>query len=369
MRAHTRLEVYWARLARNWQRVQQLAPRARILPMIKANAYGHGLVPVGQFLSQELKVETLGVATLGEAEAFLQETPNYRGRVMVFSETNLIEKEFHSRYNGQQIVPVVHEMPALEVFLTDRCYKHLPLVMKLNTGMNRLGVDEAEWEAAGQMILKSGRKSIHHLMSHFASSYSEYKAGDKTHRQVEAFQRGVKLLRGMGLDIEETSLANSGAIEQGIGKDETWVRPGLMLYGPHSFAGNTEMVSSFVTRMMKVFPVKRGVPVGYGNFVTAEDGFIAVLPLGYGDGFPTQLSGYKSQVNGLEAKIFGRINMDMSFLFFSTDAAGKIKAGDEVRFWDLDTAAVDAWAKHMDTHAYQAMCGISSRVPRVYRLG
>lgn len=369
MRAHTRLEVYWARLARNWQRVQQLAPHARILPMIKANAYGHGLVPVGQFLAQELKVETLGVATLGEAETFLHETPSYRGRVMVFSETNLIEKEFHSRYSSQQIIPVVHEMPALDVFLNDRCYKHLPLVMKLNTGMNRLGIDETDWEAAGQAILKSGRKSIHHLMSHFASSYTEYKTGDKTHRQVEAFQRAVSLLRGIGLTIEETSLANSGAIEQGIGKDETWVRPGLMLYGPHSFAGNTEMVSSFVTRMLKVFPVKRGVPIGYGNHVTSEDGFIAVLPLGYGDGFPTQLSGYKFKVNGLEAKIFGRINMDMAFLFFPTSAEGKIKAGDEVRFWDQDTRDVDAWAKHMDTHAYQAMCGISSRVPRVYRLG
>jgi alanine racemase len=369
MRAHTRLEVYWARLARNWQRVQQLAPSARILPMIKANAYGHGLVPVGQFLSQEMKVETLGVATLGEAEAFLQETPSYRGRVMVFSETNLIEKEFHSRYNSPQIIPVVHDMPALEVFLHDRCYKHLPLVMKLNTGMNRLGIEENDWEVAGRTILKSGRKSIHHLMSHFAYSYSEYKEGDRTHRQVEAFQRGVALLRGMGISIEETSLANSGAIEQGIGTTETWVRPGLMLYGPHSFAGETEMVSSLVTHVMSVFPVKRGVPVGYGNHVTSEDGIMAILPLGYGDGFPTQSTGYRFSVNGAEARVFGRINMDMVFLFFPGASPGVVKAGDEVRFWDTDPRDVDAWARHMDTHAYQAMCSISSRVPRIYRLG
>ena len=173
----------------------------------------------------------------------------------------------------------------------------------------------------------------------------------------------------MGISIEETSLANSGAIEQQFACDETWVRPGLMLYGPPSVKPTTQLVSSLVTRVMKVFPVKRGVPVGYGVSVPAEDGVIALVPIGYGDGFPTQSTGFNLVVNGMKAKVFGRINMDMAFLLLPADAMGKIKVGDEVRFWDAEPKPLLDWAQHMETHAYQALCGVSSRVPRVYRLG
>ncbi len=368
MRAHTRLEVYWSRLADNWGRIQQLAPRARVMPMIKADAYGHGMVPVGQFLHHELKASVLGVATLGEAEAFLHQSPKFSGQLMVFSETCITDKELHTRYQGEKIIPVVHDIAALDVFLNDRCFKHLPLCLKVNTGMNRLGLEETEWEAAGKKIRSAGR-SIHHLMSHFARSAEKLGPADKTHRQAESFRRARALFENQGIDVIETSLANSGAIEQQFACEETWVRPGLMLYGPHSFQGSTEMVSSLVTRIMKVFPVKRGVPVGYGVNVTPDDGVVAVLPIGYGDGLPTQLMGYPVTVNGVAGKIFGRINMDMAFIFFPSEAWGQVQVGDEVRFWDRDTVGIEAWAKYLGTHAYQALCSISGRVPRVYRLG
>jgi alanine racemase len=369
MREHTRLEISWAALTRNWEVIQNLAPRAQILPMIKANAYGHGLVKVGQFLHQSLKVKTLGVATLGEAETFLHETPRYAGVVLVFSDSNLTDPGISSRYQTKSIVPVIHEKSALEVFLSDKNFSHLPLVIKLNTGMNRLGLDETDWEWAAQLIVKSGRKSIQHLLTHFACSYMHYEEGDKTHRQEAAFARGLALFKAAGLAIEETSLANSGAIEQQASVEHTWVRPGLMLYGPGSFKARTEMISTFSTRILKVFEAKRGVPVGYGTHVPLEDGVMAVLPVGYGDGLPTQASGHKFQTLGFETKVFGRVNMDMAFLFFPKAAWGKIKAGDEIRFWESDPAAVVSWAEHMGTHPYQAMCGISGRVPRVYRLG
>ena len=141
-----------------------------------------------------------------------------------------------------------------------------------------------------------------------------------------------------------------------------------MLYGPPSFNKQGEIVSSLVTKILKVFPVKKGTPVGYGTNVTSEDGVIAVLPLGYGDGFPTHASGWKIQHEGFEAKIFGFVNMDMSFLFFPTEALGKIKSGDEVRLWNGDSRVLLSYAEHIKTHAYQALCSVSSRVPRIYRL-
>jgi len=369
MREHTRLEISWAALERNWEVIQRLAPGAQILPMIKANAYGHGLVEVGQHLASALKAKALGVATLGEAEVFLKATPKFQGQILVFSDSNLTDPGIEARYADERIVPVLHEASALEVFLRSKAFAHLPLVIKLNTGMNRLGLEEGEWEWAATRVLQSGRRSVQHLLSHFSCSYMEYEDGDKTHRQEAAFARGLAIFKAAGLSVEETSLANSGAIEQKISVNHSWVRPGLMLYGPGSFAARTEMISSFKTHIMKVFPVKRGVPVGYGTHVSLEDGVIAVLPVGYGDGLPTQLAGHKFPALGFETKVFGRVNMDMAFLFFPQDAWGKIKAGDEVRFWEKDPAAVVSWAEHMGTHPYQAMCGISGRVPRVYRLG
>lgn len=364
MRELTRLDVHWGRLARNWERVQKLAPGARILPMVKANAYGHGLVPVGQYLHDQLGAQTLGVATLGEAEALVAGL-TVKGAVYVFSEVDLHAPQ---RYSGKNIWPVLSNFGDLKLFLRSPAFSHLPLIVKLNTGMNRLGLDEGEWEEAGRLILQSGRKSIHHLLSHYACSYYELKAGDKTHRQAEAFERGLKLFRAQGLSVAETSLANSGAIEQKFSVDQTWVRPGLMLYGPASFSFPGEVISDLVTRAIKVFEVKKGTPVGYGVNVAAEDGVIAVVPMGYGDGLPTQAAGHRFEHQGFAAKIFGRVNMDMAFILFPTSALGKVNVGDEIRLWDARQASVDTLAQAMHTHAYQTMCAISGRVPRIYHL-
>ncbi len=367
MRAHTRLEVYWARLAHNWQRVRELAPQAKILPMIKANAYGHGLVPVANFLIEEMKAQALGVASLGEAEEVLKN--NLRSSVLVFSDTMIQDREYHNRYASSQIIPVIHHLSDLEVFLSDRCFKHLPLVLKLNTGMNRLGIAKSQWQTVVDLMKKNHRQTITHLMSHFARASEVITAGDMSHQQKNQFDEAVTFFQKAGLTIEETSLANSGAIEQKFATDYTWVRPGLMLYGPPSAKLATQMVSSLVTQVLTVFPVERGVPVGYGLHAPAQGGVIAVLPLGYGDGYPTQSSGFKITVNGMTAQVFGRVNMDMTFLLFDKSAEGKIKPGDEVRFWDADPTALVDWATHMGTHSYQALCGVSSRVPRHYRVG
>lgn len=365
MRDHTRLEVYWGRLARNWELVSRLAPTAKILPMVKANAYGHGLVPVSKFLHQDLKANVLGVATLGEAEAIFKDFPEFKGMLYAFSEINLAGNAH--RYAGRKIVPVISSLEDLELFLSNS-FSHLPLLLKLNTGMNRLGVAEDEWERAGKLIKNSGRSSINHLISHYAYSYLELKSGDRTSMQFEKFNQAKSFFQGMGISVEETSTANSGAIEQKFSVNETWVRPGLMLYGPPSFNKQGEIISSLVTRILKVFPVKKGTPVGYGTNVTSEDGVIAVLPLGYGDGFPTYASGWTFQHEDFQTKVFGFVNMDMSFLFFPTDALGRIKAGDEVRLWDADSRVLLSYAEHIKTHAYQALCSVSSRVPRIYRL-
>lgn len=368
MRLHTRLEVHLPRLARNFEKVQALAPHARVLPMVKANAYGHGLVPVSQFLVNQFGVSALGVATVGEGETLLRALPDYTGEVLVFSDTGLDDPDINSHYSDKRLHPVVSSLEDLRIFLKGQSWSNKPLLLKLDTGMSRLGIVEEDWEEAGRLILSSGRKSICHLMSHFSYSFQRIKDGDKSSRQAAAFQRALSLLRGMGIGVEETSLSNSGAIEQKFAVEQTWVRPGIMLYGPPSYDFAGEVVSSLKTQIMRVFPVKRGTPVGYGVNVTPADGVIAVLAVGYGDGFLTQTSGWSFSHAGFPAKVFGRVNMDMTFLFFPTEALGHIKRRDEVCFWDADSQALLSFAEHQRTHAYQVLCTIGGRVPREYHL-
>ncbi len=361
MRELSRLDIFGERLAANFKVIQSLAPRARVLPMVKANAYGHGLQKISQFLLHDCHAEALGVASLGEALEIKTDKP-----VWVFSET-LLQPDFASHYKSH-IYPVVSDLEGLKFFLGAPEFKSHPLMIKIDTGMNRLGIASAEWSEAQKLITNSGRKSIQHLMSHFATSYYQQKPGDMITRQMQCFKEAREFFEA-SFKIEETSMGNSGAIEQGLMVDESWVRPGLMLYGPGSFKTQTQMISRFSTRVLKVSTHDRGTPIGYGVHVTPEAGLIALLPIGYGDGFSTQSSGFNLKINGIEGKVFGRVNMDMTAVFFKQDAIGKIKAGDEVVVWDENPQALLDWASHMQTHSYQALCGISSRIPRVYHLG
>jgi alanine racemase len=285
---------------------------------------------------------------------------------LVFSETLLHLPDKFSSY-ANSIVPVVHDWDGLQNFLQHPQFRSHPLVLKLDTGMNRLGLAQDLWEAAIHLIKASGRKSVQHLMSHFATSYYPQKPGDMIERQMKSFQRAKDLFLSQ-LSVEETSMSNSGAIEQGLMVNESWVRPGLMLYGPGSFQTKTKMVSRFVTHVLKTMLVDRGTPIGYGVYVTPDKALVVYLPIGYGDGFFTQSSGHKIVIDGFEGKVFGRVNMDITAVLMPVEAQNKIKVGDRVLLWDEDPTPIVEWATHMQTHAYQALCGISSRIPRVYHV-
>ena len=234
--------------------------------------------------------------------------------------------------------------------------------------MSRLGLSMLELEQWAPELRERG---VQHLMSHFATSYYPLKDNDKTNRQLAEFDKAKSLLRNAGVSVAETSIANSGAIEQNVGCKETYVRPGLMMYGPYSvepriWDGN--QISKLVTKVLKTFPVKKGTPVGYGINVAGVDGFIAIIALGYGDGLSTYSSGTKLTVNGLQATIFARVNMDMAYLMFEPSAEGKIKEESSVEIWNHDNRVIADLATQMKTIPYALMCGITSRIPRIYKV-
>jgi alanine racemase len=356
-------------MAQNFSLIQSLAPQAEILPMVKADAYGNGVIQVAQFLVRDCDVKTLGCASLGEALKLVHECPELKAEILVFSDTELQNSKVREAYLHFNIIPVLHQESDLLLISQDESFAKLPLCVKLNTGMNRLGLSQRDLEAHLPLLKKRG---IKHLATHFARSSQILKIGDKTHRQYEEFKSIHKFLTDAGVAIEQTSVSNSGAIEQGFGVQETFVRPGLMLYGPPSVTEpilwQGHQTSRFVTKILSGFPVKKGTPVGYGVNVADKDSFMVIIPVGYGDGLLTFYTGSKIHINGLEGKIFGRINMDMAFVQFPPDAETKLRPEDLVEIWNHDNRVITDFAAQNKTIAYQLMCGISGRIPRIYKV-
>jgi len=222
-------------------------------------------------------------------------------------------------------------------------FKHLPLYLKFNTGMNRLGIELSEIEDVILQLKKYKRQSIEHVMSHFSSSYIPFKEGNRTFRQYNKFNELVKDIKGAGIEINETSCANSGAIEQGYALECSHIRPGLMLYGakcsPKSL-WKGQCISDLKTKILKICQVQKGTPIGYGGHVS--------------------LSLY-----GKEAKILGRVNMDITTIFFK-ELPPELKVGGDFFLWGENVSEVTELASQLKTTAYQVFTAITSRVPRRY---
>lgn len=367
MRHSTYLEVNLDFLQANLKRIKQLSS-AQILPMVKANAYGNGLVPVSRFLVEECGVKTLGCASLGEALYLFNQCPELNAEMVVFSDTEIDNPEWNSAYRHFPITPVLHQRSDVEYVLQNPDFKKLPIIIKVNTGMNRLGIS---LEELSEFAPKLKSRGVRHLMTHFACSYYPLKMGDKTHRQMDEFNKAKSILSDAGVEVQATSVSNSGAIEQSFGTNETYVRPGLMLYGPPSVEPRIwggHQISRFVTKVIKTFEVKKGTPIGYGINVAGEDGLVAIIPVGYADWSLTNLSGTEMYVNGQKAKFFARVNMDMSFLMFDPSMAGKVKTGDQIDIWNHDNNVIADLATQMKTIPYHLMCAVTNRIPRIYKV-
>ncbi len=363
MRFHSALHVSNEKLAKNFLLLKKQT-KSNIIFMVKANAYGHGLVPIVDYCLKENLTTTFGVASLGEA---LELKKNIKSdmRIFVFSDSEVNNEEYHKYYN-QNLIPVIHSLEELESFFK---LKNIPLVLKFNTGMNRLGIAHNQISKCIELLKKHNRKNIFHLMSHFSSSYFPMEKNKRTHEQKAHFDEIIKEFKAAAIKIEETSLANSGAIEQNYSLDYSHIRPGLMLYGPKSFtdsAWNGEIISNLKANILSTFEVKRGTPLGYGGHVCDKEGLIAIVALGYGDGFLTYYSGLEISHLGFKAKIMGRVNMDLIQVYFPPQAIGKVKHDQQITIWDHSQERMQSICSQVKTIPYQFFCALSERLPRLY---
>ena len=344
----------------NIQVVQTLAPNSKVLVVIKADAYGHGLIEMARVVDE---LSGLAVATAEEAQLLIE--AGIKNTIWVlegpFSVQCLALSTLHP------IVWVLHSAWQLPLFGTFQSEKSFNVCLKIDTGMHRLGFPLDSVAEALKEINKLECIHLQACMSHFLSSDQEN--SDLVSQQAALFN---DVLSANALESLPQTLANSGAI---LFYPEThceWVRPGIMLYGgmpdPSQLAQDRHLrpVMRFESAVMSLRHILKGEPVGYGAAWVAErDSVIAIVAGGYGDGYPRQApNGTPLVVAGQIASLAGRVSMDMLAIDV-TDLKG-VKVGDPVEFWGK-YVSVDQVAELSGTISYELLTGVTARVPRVYK--
>jgi len=348
-----------------------------VCAVVKADAYGHGATECARALEEE-GARWLGVTSLDEAIPLRD--AGIRTRLLLMTGFWRGEEEEIIRL---QLTPTVWEpgqVELLEKAATGLGLPRLPVHLKVDTGMGRLGVDPEDLYQVCAALKSSPHLLLEGLSTHLASS--EVLDAPSVDDQLRKFEQVRNLLRNEGFDPPLLHVANTGAV---ISRRESWntmVRPGIALYGyylPFERAGRevsgsklrlgVKPVLTWKTRILSMRDVRANQALGYGGtYVTKAPARVAVLPVGYADGLNRALSSRgRVIVREHYAPIIGRISMDLTL----ADVTGLpgVSVGDEViLLGTLDGLNVDAreHAELANTNVYEILCAISKRVPRKY---
>lgn len=330
--------------------------------VIKANAYGHGIIPVARALA-EAGATHFAVATADEA---LQLRRHGFGQYILIM--GIVGADDIPALDGEGIAVAVNSLGAATAFSLSA--KNLPVHIKLETGMKRLGMDIEDAVEEIAAITRLPHLRADGLFTHFSAADMP-EEGDFTRRQMDMFSEVCTALAARGVDIPIKHCSNSAAT---IGHSYThldMLRPGIMLYGYNPIPGHDlplKPVLSLRARVSQVLRVRRGESVGYGRaWYAPHDAEIATISAGYADGLLRGLSGkMPAIVNGSRVTQVGRICMDMSML----DVTGLgVQPGDYATLMGSDGSHsiwADEVAELAGTIPYEITCAVGLRVPRAY---
>ncbi|NWG85912.1 MAG: alanine racemase [Hydrogenophilaceae bacterium] len=340
-----------AALAHNLGLARRLAGPARILAVVKANGYGHGLLRVARALRA---ADGFAVLTLGEAETL---------RADGFSHPIvLLEGFFHPdelpAIAHWRLQPVIHREDQAEILARARLDHRVDVFVKVDTGMHRLGLHPKRLQEVVARLQEAESVGSVTLMTHFASA-DEAEVG--VDEQMQAFRKASE-----GLELP-ASLANSAALMRYPETQGDWVRPGIMLYGASPFANQTGAglgllpAMTLESRVIAQRPLRKGEAVGYGgSFVAAKDMRIGIVACGYADGYPRHAgTGTPVLVEGQHTRTLGRVSMDM--LCIDLTPIPNAHVGSLVTLWG-EGLPVEEVAASAGTIAYELLTAIAPRV-------
>jgi len=360
-------EVDLGALQRNLRWLRDRAPGRRAIAVVKANAYGHGATRVAQSLLAA-GAEMLAVATAAEAAELRAQ--RIESPLLILE--GLDAPEGADRIVAERLTPVVARLDQLAPLeaAADRSGRVLPVHLKFDTGMHRLGFD---WQRAGELLERvaaSAALRIDGLMSHLACADELDSA--QTARQRERFAAVLAVARERGVEPPWIHIDNSAGVIHGPTAATTAIRPGLALYGADPTlerATRLEPAMALRTRVVGAVDLPAGSHVGYGGaFVTTRKTRVLTLPLGYADGLPRAAGGHAELgLAGRRVPVVGRVSMDLS----AVDAgdASETAVGDEVLVFGRSNGfelRVEDLAQACGTLAYEIFVRIGPRVPRLY---
>jgi alanine racemase len=370
-------EVSLTNLRENFRTVQHhIGSDVTVCCVVKADAYGHGAVECSRALESE-GASWFGVTSLDEAIPLRE--AGLRGRILLLTGFWRGEEEEIVRL---KLTPTVWESGQID--LLNKAASQLgvrhPVHLKVDTGMGRLGVAPRDLPQICSALRSATHLVLEGLSTHLASS--EVLDAPSVEEQLRSFEEVRDLLKKAGFEPPLIHAANTGAVISRPGSWNTMVRPGIALYGyylPFERAGRevsgsglrlqVKPVLTWKTRILSLRDVRANQALGYGGiYVTKAPARIAVLPVGYADGFNRALSSRgRVIIREHYAPIVGRISMDLSLV----DVTGLpgVAVGDEaVLLGSSDGLSIDAreHAALANTVLYEILCGISKRVPRKY---
>jgi alanine racemase len=336
----------------NLARVRAVAPSSRVLAVVKADAYGHGLERVARALSA---ADGFGVASLDDAERL--RAIGVRQRIVLLA--GFDDPRDLAMLRALDLDSVLHAPEQLRMLELERG-SPIRVWPKLDTGMHRLGFAWTEARAlAARLAGLAGVAPEPVWMTHFASA--DQPDAPLTAEQLTRFATATAGLGG------QRSLANSAATLLLPGSRADWVRPGGLLYGLSTIAGRTgadlglKPAMRVTSRLIAVKTVAAGAGIGYAStYVAPRAQRIGILAFGYGDGYPRHASN-RAEVAllGRRAAVLGRVSMDL--LCIDLDRIPEAEVGTEVELWG-SALPVEQLAEAADTIGYELTCGITRRV-------
>lgn len=343
----------------------RLAPGTKVLAAVKADAYGHGLVPVARRL-ERAGVAWFGVATPGEALA-LREAGVEAGVLLLGP---VRSPELITRLADARVALTLTDHAALERYAAADLPRPLELQIDVDTGMSRLGLPAAATPALALAVARHPKLRLGGVWTHFTDS--DDPDPSTTRRQLEAFEAALAGLARAGVEVPLRHAANSAATIAYPEAHYDMVRAGIVLYGHHGsdwVARQEPLVRPAMRLEAPVTFVKRvaaGTPVSYGALWRApRDTTLATVRIGYADGYPRQLTGRGwVSLRGQRCDVVGRVCMDQ--LMIDVGHLDGVEPGERVVLWGEGGPDAEALARSFGTVSYELLSGLGPRVPRVY---
>lgn len=360
-------EIDLKALENNIKIIRSMTGKTKLLAVVKANAYGHGIVEISKEL-EKLNVDALGVATVEEGVKIRE--AGIKTSIIVLFQHFKNESEDVCRYN---LTPIISNDECLDDYdrFLKKYNKKLKLHIKVDTGLNRMGAKPKDVLNLAKKVLSYNTLEIEGINTHYAASDTfDNISREFTENQIRVFNEVLNNLKTNGIKINNAHTANSAALLYYKNAYFDMVRAGIVLYGYteklHDFG--FKPILNLKSKIILTRKIKRNETVSYGmTWKASKDTNIAVVPIGYADGLSRKLSNnWEVKINGKYYPIVGKICMDIMMVDIGNE--NNIKEEDEVLIFGNDERLnANTMAERIESISHEVLVRIGERVKRVYR--